>query len=334
MRRIACLLAALAWATAAQSQTLQLRVADVYPAGHYIAEALTKPWMQEVTRRTAGAVTFQYFPAEQIGKGKDLLALTLSGVADIGLVIPAFVSDKMPLSAVAELPGSFGSSCQGTLAYWSLARGGMLQQSEFEPNGVRILFALVLPPYQVFSRKPLDRLKSFEGQKIYTTGGAKDLTMRRIDAVPVHMGTSEVFESLTRGTIDGALVAYSTALAYNLQGLVKHGTLGENFGSGVITYVISESKWKQLPPDVQKAMSEAGDAVTRQACARVDQSVEADMGKLRQAGVTLTRLPEADHKSLQQVTGGVAREWAADLDKRGKPGTQVLDAFRTALTGK
>lgn len=333
MQRIACLLA-MAWTAAAASQTLQLRVADVYPAGHYVAEALTKPWMQEVTQRSGGAVTFQYFPAEQIGKGKDLLALTQSGVADVGLVIPGFVSDKMPLSAVAELPGSFDSSCQGTLAYWSLARGGMLQQAEFEPNGVRILFAVVLPPYQVFSRKPLDRLKSFEGQKIYTTGGAKDLTMRRIDAVPVHMGTSEVFESMTRGTIDGALVAYSTALAYNLQGLAKFGTVGENFGSGVITYVISENKWKQLPPNVQKIMSDAGDAITRKACTRIDESVASDMAKLRAGGVTMTPLPEPDRKALQQITVGLARDWAAELDKRGKRGTPVLDAFQRALTAK
>jgi TRAP-type C4-dicarboxylate transport system substrate-binding protein len=318
-------------ATTAQGQStpMSLRVADVYPAGHFVAESLTKPWMQAVTERTRGAVTFQYYPGEQLGKGKDLLQLTLSGVTDVGLVIPAFVSDKLPLSAVAELPGGFDSSCEGTLAYWSLARNGILHDAEFARNNVRILLAVVLPGYQIFARTPLSNLKSFEGLKIYSTGGAKDLTVRKIGAVPVRMSTTEVFESLSRGTIDGALMSYSTALAYKLPGLVKFGTTGENFGSGVITYVISEAKWKQLPATVQSAMSEAGDAATRAACARIDQGVATDVGKLEAAGVALAR--PSDSKALRELTATVNRDWAAELDKRGRPGSQVLAAFNRAL---
>jgi TRAP-type C4-dicarboxylate transport system substrate-binding protein len=39
--------------------------------------------MQEVTRATNNAVTFEYYPSEQLGKAKDLLALTASGVAGV-----------------------------------------------------------------------------------------------------------------------------------------------------------------------------------------------------------------------------------------------------------
>lgn len=315
----------------AGAQSLQFKVADVYPVGHFVAEALTKPWMQEVTERTKGAATFQYYPGEQLGKGKDLLQLTQSGVVDVGLVIPSFVSDKLPLSAVAELPGSFATSCQGTLAYWALAKDGLLRDVEWGPSGVRVLFAIVLPPYPIFAKQSLERLKGFEGLKIYSTGGAKDLTIRRLGAVPIRMGTPEVFESLTRGTIDGVLLSYSSTLAYKLPGLVKYGTVGENFGSGVITYTISEARFRQLPAAVQSAMVEAGDAGTRRACARVDQDVTKDMAKLRDAGVTLVRLSDADHKTVRDLAAGVNREWAADLDKRGKPASKVLDAFTRAL---
>src|SRR5436190_22020196 len=107
----------------AHAQT-KLRVADSFPAGHYIPETSAKPFMAEVTKATTGAVTFEYFPAEQLGKAKDLLSLTISGVADIGYIAPSYISDKLPLSAVAELPGQFPTSCAGTEAYWKLARPG------------------------------------------------------------------------------------------------------------------------------------------------------------------------------------------------------------------
>ena len=121
---VAALSAALLWCGAATAQTAQtaLRVADSFPTGHYIAENQTKPWMEKVKELTGGKVSFQYFPAEQLGKAKDLLSLTQTGVVDIGYVAPAYASDKMPVSEVAMLPGAFAHSCQGTLAYWKLAR--------------------------------------------------------------------------------------------------------------------------------------------------------------------------------------------------------------------
>jgi TRAP-type C4-dicarboxylate transport system substrate-binding protein len=328
---LAAVLASVAAGPALAQAKVTLRVADVYPAGHFVAEALTKPWMEDVKRLSGGTVEFQYYPAEQLGKGKDLLTLTLSGVADVGLVIPAFVSDKLPLSAVAELPGGFSTACQGAAAFWSLASTGMLAEREFGPAGVRVLFATVLPPYQIVSRLRIESLKSFEGQKIYSTGGAKDLTVRKLGAVPTRMSTTEVFESLTRGTIDGGLMAYSTARAYNLGGLVRSATAGENFGSGVITYVIGAARLAQLPAAARDALVEAGAAATRRACATIQDGVQADIDQLRQAGVAMMEMPEADRQEIARRMAGVSQEWAEDLDRRGKPGTAVLSAFRDAL---
>jgi len=316
----------------AQSK-VTLRVADVYPVGHFVMTHMTKPWMEAVTKATNGQAEFQYYPAEQLGKGRDLLSLTQSGVADIGLVIPGWVSDKMPLSAVAELPGGFSTGCQGTAALWKLATNGILSTAEYQPNGVRVLFATVLPPYQIFAKQRLDSLKAFEGVKVYSSGGAKDLSVRKLKAVPVRMSITDMYESISRGTIDGALISIATARTYNLPGLVKSGTLGENFGSGVITYVISEAKWKQLPPAVQAAMQKAGDDVTRSGCVAFDGEVDAEVEKMKQGGVAMIRLPDADRKEIAELMGSVSTEWAQDLDKRGKPGTETLKAFTAALAG-
>lgn len=119
----------------AAADTVTLRLADSFPTGHYIPDSLTKPFMEEVERRTNNAVKFEYYPGQQLGKAKDMLSLTQSGVADISYIAPAFVSDKMPLAAVAELPGNFTTACVGTAAYWKLAQpGGILDEKEFKPS--------------------------------------------------------------------------------------------------------------------------------------------------------------------------------------------------------
>ncbi|MGY4365104.1 hypothetical protein ACVW1A_001169 [Bradyrhizobium sp. LB1.3] len=136
-----------------QAQALELKVADSFPAGHYLVRLMLKPWMDDVTKRTNGAVTFTYYPNQQIGKAADMLRLTQSGVVDIGYIGPSYVSDKMPLSEVAQLPGAFETACQGTLAYWKTAREGVLAKQEYVPNKIKLLFEVVLPPYQVWTAK-------------------------------------------------------------------------------------------------------------------------------------------------------------------------------------
>lgn len=68
----------------APAQALELKVADSFPAGHYLVRLMLKPWMDDVTKRANGAVTFSYYPNQQMGKATDLLRLTQSGVVDIG----------------------------------------------------------------------------------------------------------------------------------------------------------------------------------------------------------------------------------------------------------
>lgn len=327
----AAVAAALAAAGGASAQKVTLRVADVYPVGHPVAESTAKVFMEQARKATNGALDFQYYPAEQLGKGKDLLTLTQSGVVDIGLVVPSYVSDKMPLSAVSELPGGFATSCEGTVALWRLSKDGVLAKSEFAPNGVRVLIAHAFAPFQMVTTKNFEGLKSVEGQKMRSLGAVMDSTIRKLKGTPIRIPAPEINESLSRGTIDGGMMGYPTVLSYDLARIVKFGTVGANFGGAVVTYAISENKWRSLGAEAQKALLGAGEAATKNGCEYADRAVGPSAEKLKAAGVKLTQLSPEDDKSLKAVLATVGDEWAADLDKRGKPGTEVLKAFRAAV---
>ncbi|GMV54668.1 MAG: hypothetical protein AMXMBFR6_04730 [Betaproteobacteria bacterium] len=317
----------------AQDRKIVLRVADHLPANHFLMEPMVRYWMSAVTKATAGAVEFEYYPAEQLGKAKDMLSLALSGVTDVAGVVPAYISDKLPLSVVAELPGSFETSCAGTLALMRLTRdGGVIAAKEYAPLGYRPLVVVALPPYQIFSRHKLESAKSLEGLKLQTAGGAKEIMLRKLKAVPIRMAAPEIYESLARGTIDGGTLGTGSVLSYNLPGPAKYITVGENFGSIVAVYGISEVRWKRLPESVQKVMLQAGEAASRNMCEVADKSVEADYDKLRAKGVSVVRLPETDHKEIAAYASTVRTEWAEALDKRGKPGSETLKAYMEALS--
>lgn len=313
-------------------EKITLRVADSFPAvGHYFAEPGAKYFMQAVTAATNGQVEFQHYPAQQLGKAKDLLALTISGVTDIGSVMPSYAPDKMQLSAVGELPGIFRTSCQGTLAYWNLAKDGILSKAEFQPNGIRVLFALVAAPYQALMTQKIQSVKDLEGKKMRTLGSAVDLAMRNMKAIPIRMAAPEIHESLSRGTLDGTLISYGAAMSYSLGPLAKSVTTGRGFGSAVLTYAISEKRWKTLPANVQQAMIKAGDEATRRTCEKMDQDTTADLGKLEKLGVGVVSFSPAEDKQLEAVFADVHKVWASELDGRKRPGTDVLKAYEAAV---
>jgi TRAP-type C4-dicarboxylate transport system substrate-binding protein len=319
-------------ATAIAQTAKPLRVADSLPVGFPMTKYSSVFWMERVTKATNGAVKFEHYPAEQLGKARDLLSLTQSGIVDIGYVVPAFVSDKLPLSAVADLPGAASSTCESTLAFWKLAKDGIVAKQEMSSNGVKVLFAAGNPPYQIFTRsKALGSIDDFKGLKIRAPSGGQAIIMRKLGAVPVNIPGSEMYEALSRGTVDGLLFPLPGVVGYDLSGLLKTMTLGQNFGTVMTMHVISVKRWNELPGSVRTAMEEAGDAATRNACERLDADVTRDAETLKTKGLKVNDIAAADQQKIRDMRDDVAAQWAADLDKRGKPGSAVLKAFREAL---
>jgi TRAP-type C4-dicarboxylate transport system substrate-binding protein len=246
-------------------------------------------------------------------------------------VVPSYASDKIPLMTVSELPGLAKSSCQGTRAFMALAHGGILDKKELEPNGIVILFGTVLEPYQVYANKPINSLDGIKGLKLRTAGGAQAAAIKALGGVPVNMAAPETYDSLTRGTIDGVVFPSASLLAYDLPGRLKAGTTDVSFGTTVLTYAMSAKRFQAFPENVRKAMLSAGKAAAENVCQYLDQNAGANQAKITAAGVTYFKLNEADQKRLAEASSAAQKEWATQLDRRGKPGTEVLDAYTNAL---
>ncbi|MHC5655978.1 TRAP transporter substrate-binding protein [Stappia sp.] len=321
----------------AQAADVTLKLADSLPAGHSITKNATAFFFEKAKDASGGKLDFQHFPAQQLGKAKDLLMVTQTGLADIGYIVPSYVSEKMPLGAVAELPGGFKSSCEGAMAYWQLAKpGGMLDELEFKPNGVRVLYVVALSPYQaIFSEKAdFKGFEDFKGRKIRSNPGPMELGLGNLGAVPIRMTPPEIFDAMTKGTIDGALLPYTSTFSYGLDKAVKSATIGQNFGTVGITYSINQKKWESLPKDIQEALTKAGEETVSHACAIFDQEEKELAGKLKEQGTLLVEFTPDQEKILSENFDTVTKEWVANLEKRGEPAEKVLAAFRAAVASQ
>jgi TRAP-type C4-dicarboxylate transport system substrate-binding protein len=173
--------------------------------------------------------------------------------------------------------------------------------------------------------------KDVHGLKLRTTGGAQDLTLRSVGAVPIRMAAPEAYESPSRGTLDGLLFPLESVISYGLDKLVRHATDGTGFGSFVVAFSINQSVWNSLTPDVQKAMNDAAEELEPKMCREVDAEEVQARKHLEDSGVKFEPLSLETRQTFKSLLNGVGTTWAADLDARGKNGTAVLNEFEAAL---
>lgn len=321
-------------AGAAGAAPITLKVADALPSGHIAHRYILQPFMEGVTRRTNGDIKFQHFPAEQLGKAKDMLIMEQTGVADIALTVPSYISDKLPLTAAAELPGAFRTVCEASHAYRQLTREGqILAKAEYGANRVRALMSFPIAPSALIlsSGRTVAGIGDLSGLKIRTSGGAHDLTVRSLGAVSIRMSPPELYESMQRGTVDGALFPIPSVISYDLTALVKSASSTVNFGGIILTYSISDAKWKTLTPEQRTIVSEEADKALFEGCKKLDDELDSGIAKITAAGGRFFSFSDDDVKKLDVVFDEVRRDWAANLDKRGKPGGEVLAAWTAAI---
>lgn len=308
--------------------TITLKFAMAVPPTHYTAVAGGKFFMDRVTELSKGRIKFEWYPAEQLGKAKDMLSLVQTGVADMADVVPGYVPDKLPLSGVSELPNQITDSCDGARIFYELTRPGkFLAKNEYDAQKVHVLMAAPLVPYKIFTtKKQLDNANDIKGLKLRSAGGASDITLTQLEAVSVRLAGPDIHEALTRGTIDGAMYPYLSLKSFDLIDAVKFATEDVRVGSVATAFLISQVRWQSLPEDLRAIMDQAGKEAGMNYCAYMD-THEAEEKKLLASKIKATRPSDSALEEWRQRLAMAKVEWARRLDARNKPGTAALAAW-------
>lgn len=317
----------------AQAQEFTLRVADSFPTTHQYS-INTRAWLDLITEKTEGRVTFSYFPAEQLAKSADLLDAAQNGIADIVYAPPLYLSDRLPLSTVIGLPllGNV-SDAQALNDAWNELATNELNEIELLPQGVRAVRSLATAPYQVMSRTDrYETLEDLAGKKIRSSGGVQERSVASLTAVPVAIPAPDLYPALQRGTVDGTLFNTPTAAGYKLEEQLTWATDNINLGLFPVLYVINEQVWQGLPADIQQAIVDAAREV-------VPDVIEADANRiaefeegLKKNGGGFYQISSEQLPLWQARLEPVWQEWVDDLSSRNLPAQDILDRWVELVT--
>jgi TRAP-type C4-dicarboxylate transport system substrate-binding protein len=330
-RFIAIVAAAAAMMTASLAlaqDTITLKFAHPFPATHPLWTQAGQPFIDKVSAATNGAVKFETYHAGQLGK--DYQTVLQSGLADIVILAAAYTPEKFPLSSAVDIPGNYSTSCEASAKFWNILKpGGKLHELEYKPFGIRPLFAVMPPPYKLMTRtRKVEKLEDLSGLKLRAIGFAQSEAVRAINAVPVQIPASEIYEALSRGTIDGTIQSYIGVNTGNLRDNLKFSLDNLAVGSTGVSYSISDASWDKLPENVQQAMIDAAVQTQNEICTSYDKD-EAELAvKFAGEGFTLTKLSDAELKAVQDLLATVEAKWVESMKAANKDGAAVLKAFK------
>lgn len=320
--------------------TFTLVVGDSFPTTHPFSRDGAQFFVERASELSGGRLRFEYHPSESLGAAEDFVNLARSGVVDIAMVSPGYVSSQLPLSGVADLPAMTIDPCEGALGLEPLlAEGGVLYEHDFAPDGLHPLVVGVVTGYEVMTGggRAVTEPSDVAGMVLRSSGGTIDRTVSRLGAAPVSMPVTEMYEAISRGTVDGTVLGPLSALPYRLDEAATHSTLGAQLGSFTITYSIGRSTWDGLPPDVQDVLTRAGHDTNRHLCREVADYDAASRDELEAGGLAFHRLTPDEQQRWRAAVEPVREEWVAEMERMGLPGRAALDdllASQRAVAGE
>jgi TRAP-type transport system periplasmic protein len=318
--------------TKPMAETVTLRLADQFPLTHFASKTGSQAFIKKVDEMSNKTIVIKHFPAQQLAKASGMLDAVKNRIADISVCGVVYVSDRMPLSGAAMLPGLFNEVTTGTRAYTKLANKELLE-AEFLRHGVRPLWVSLAPVYQIqmTSKESITSLDDIKGKKLRTAGAIMELTAKSLGATPVTIGPSDFYLSLQRGTVDGAIYTIPGWRAYSLQEVLNSSTVNAGLGSVAFATLINEDVWQGLSPQVQSIIQKAGAATGTEAAAVFDKVVAKSNKQMKEAGKNIYALsPEVlEEMSLKLAT--VEKTWLDQMKSRNLPGDKILEAFKRYL---
>ncbi|ODS98504.1 MAG: hypothetical protein ABS56_04785 [Lautropia sp. SCN 69-89] len=323
-------IAAVSAPASAQTQTkpITLKIADFMPFANSRAQA-TRGWAEDVEKRTKGRVKFEYFPGESLLKATEIFEGTRSGVADIGIWVQAYNPAISPISALFNLPGISPAFRPAIRAANELVLTGDFAffRDELRRLGVEPLFAWGVSDQEMISTRPIPDLRALKGMKIRVIGREWPQLISGFGATPVAVPWPEVYEALSRGTLDANVGFVSANRDSKLYEVAKHHTrikLGAPAGPLVI---MNRRAWDRLPEDVQLAMREEGLAFAERLSDVYEKEVQDAIKEMEGKGVRFHTWDAANRERLQSAMVALWGTWARSMDSNGVPASEALRRY-------
>ena len=330
-----CLFTALGTAAHAEIKPMKLRLASAFPPPNVaLGSYAAKVWMDTITKKTDGKVTFQTFWGGALGKPPEHLKIVGKGVADLVLTNAHYTPGKLPL-AQFEYVFPFGPVDPVVVTKAKLQL--MSEFPEFardlaKRNVVQIMNASGTV-YQILSKTPVKTLADFQGQKISLIGRYFGRWVKVAGAIPVVAAAHDRYTMLQTGVVDMDLLPVDLFASFKIQEQAKNFVGVRAMTGNFFDLYMNKKRFDKMPKELQKMFLETGAEVAMKVATEIVPAwTKKVMAQFKKSGVVFHDLPEAERDKWAQMIPDIPAEWAVEVEAQGYPGWKIVDRWQELTT--
>jgi tripartite ATP-independent transporter DctP family solute receptor len=288
--RLAIAAVAIAAAGAAGAQTV-LKMAHVYVPGNIWYES-AEAYAKAVEQRSGGKVKIQIAHSGTTGDWPQSIEGLKIGTNDIVLQSIGTLDRYGTLAGIEAYPYLMRDVDQFKKVYFGPV-GAALFDDIAKKTGFRIVGAGYRGARHLTNNKRIEKLADLRGVKLRVPPlKMYRMTWETLGASPVPMGPAELFTSMQQGVVDGQEnpLEWIESNKYNE---VQKYVVETGHILGAMTWIFSEQRFRQLPPDVQQILKEEGEKVMLAYTDRMVRTEGEIKARLQAKGMTFIKVDTA-----------------------------------------
>ena len=245
-------------ATALPASARDLKLAVGFPQGTAAYHGL-EAFSKTLKEKSGGELEIKMFPLSLLNLPQMMNGVR-DGVVDIGFVLPPLFPSELPETHLAVDLAMLGSNP------WAMA-GAMSEYvftcqeciAEHLKQNQVYLGSSSTAPYMIVSTKKAVTLDEIKGKKLRSGAAPWARWAQNFGAVALTIPGNSVFEAVSGGTVDGAMVSAAELSNLRLIDVVKHITVGVPTGTyhGIDNNNFNVTSWRSLTERQRKAVLEA-----------------------------------------------------------------------------
>jgi tripartite ATP-independent transporter DctP family solute receptor len=301
----ATLAAALPFAPAmAQGQPIVLKMAHIYNPGNIWFET-AEAYAKAVEAKSAGRVRIQIAASGSTGDWPASIEGLKIGTNDIVLQSIGTLDRYNILPGLEAYPYLIRDVDHFKKVYYGPVGAEFIDEVA-KKTSFRIVGAGYRGARWLTSSKPVKSVADVKGLKLRVPPlKMYRMTWELLGASPVPMGVAELFTSMQQGVVDGQENPLEVIESMKFNEVQKYA-IDTRHIIGAMTWIFSDARFRQLPPDVQKLLKEEGERTMLAATDRMV-ATEADLRKkLEGRGMQFV---DIDRDALRARVADIGREF-------------------------
>ncbi|QBF30638.1 C4-dicarboxylate TRAP transporter substrate-binding protein [Thalassococcus sp. S3] len=281
---------------------------------------------------SGSSITFSEQYGGSLAKVGEELEAVEAGLAEIGTCQSLFDPAKLAVQNVTYYTPFVSPDLRKVATVIDDMHANLPAMTEaYGENGVTYIGApIVIDDYLLMTNFPVTSLADLDGRKIAAPGAAINW-LSGTGAVGVSGNLTTYYNELKTGVYDGVIVFASAALPGKLFEVAPYITRA-GLGAQYAGSLCANADWYAgLTDDARAALHAGADAAQVWYVDQLEAAVTASFTAMEEAGATITDAPTDMREAWATGMDNAAREWASQLDGQGKPATEVLSTYMSAM---